>query len=158
MTQQLREVERERSGPPYNEDALNTHSTRTYVDRKGFLWELDKNLSLSPPFFHAVGPYAHNFRGFLPNFKEYDESLSWAKMEQLFFTDVEKHSKLKSEQQSSKIKSLIIRAFNRICAPRFAFAAIFEHGKWWIMGDEKTWSVVDAEGIGTYNGFAFEEV
>lgn len=41
---------------------------------------------------------------------------------------------------------------------------IFEHGHWWVRWyDEqeeidRTYSVIDAEGIGTYNGFDFEEV
>ena len=41
---------------------------------------------------------------------------------------------------------------------------IYEHGQWWIrfydLSEEidRTFSVIDAEGAGTYDGFAFEEV
>lgn len=43
---------------------------------------------------------------------------------------------------------------------------IFEHGHWWIkffdkseeMDRTRTYSVIDAEGIGTFDGFDFEEV
>lgn len=41
---------------------------------------------------------------------------------------------------------------------------IFEHGHWWIRffdgieERERTFSVIDAEGIGTVDGFDFEEV
>lgn len=41
---------------------------------------------------------------------------------------------------------------------------IFEHGHWWVRfydneeERDRTFSVCDAEGIGTFNGFDFEEI
>lgn len=34
----------------------------------------------------------------------------------------------------------------------------FEHGQWWVRWGPKTFSVVDAEGPGSIDGFGFEEV
>ena len=37
--------------------------------------------------------------------------------------------------------------------------AVFEHGQWWIIrNDGSQYSIVDAEGPGTTNGFDFEMV
>ncbi len=40
----------------------------------------------------------------------------------------------------------------------YGFDTFFEHGQWWVRCSacDTTWSVVDAEGKGSVNGFSFE--
>lgn len=43
--------------------------------------------------------------------------------------------------------------------PRQRRTLCFEHGQWWLfVSDDRTFSVVDAEGPGSIDGFDFEEV
>lgn len=75
---------------------------------------------------------------------------------------------LKCENNSPKIEKEILRVAKE-CFQNYEIEdnrihTIFEHGQWWVrFFDEseevdRTYSVIDAEGIGTYKGFDFEEV
>lgn len=69
---------------------------------------------------------------------------------------------LKTERNSRnmerQIRSAAARKFGRSKA-----RLVFDHGQWWALVDDETghrdrvFSVVDAEGPGTYGGFDFEE-
>jgi hypothetical protein len=75
---------------------------------------------------------------------------------------------LKSDKNNPTIEKKILTAakkcFNNYPIENKKIFSIFEHGHWWIrFFDEneerdRTYSVIDAEGIGTYDGFDFEEV
>ncbi len=75
---------------------------------------------------------------------------------------------LKTEQNTKEIEKKILfgakKAFPKKNYKRETIYTIFEHGQWWIRfydiieEKDRTFSVCDAEGIGTYNGFSFEEV
>ena len=73
---------------------------------------------------------------------------------------------LKCETNTPKIKEQILIAARKAFRYYNIIGKInifFEHGQWWIKfiekyEDERTFSVIDAEGIGIYNGFDFEEV
>lgn len=75
---------------------------------------------------------------------------------------------LKSDQNKPTIEKQVLTAARK-CFKSYPIEdnkifTIFEHGHWWIrFFDEneerdRTFSVIDAEGNGTYNGFDFEEV
>jgi len=75
---------------------------------------------------------------------------------------------LKTEQNTKEIEKSILfgakRTFPKRKYERENITAIFEHGHWWIRfydlieEKDRIFSVCDAEGINTYNGFSFEEV
>lgn len=67
---------------------------------------------------------------------------------------------LKCETNTCEIKKRIKKAFKELkgnCTDIF-----FEHGQWFVFQrqteKDKYWSVVDAEGPKTFNGFDFEEL
>lgn len=75
---------------------------------------------------------------------------------------------LKSDKNTPPIEKKILTASKK-CFKGYSIEnnkifTIFEHGHWWVrfydVDEEidRTFSVIDAEGIGTYNGFNFEEV
>lgn len=65
---------------------------------------------------------------------------------------------LKTETNTSAMEKRIRKA----ARDRFNTALIhtdFEHGQWWVtLRNGSQWSVVDAEGYGTFGGFDFEQV
>lgn len=69
--------------------------------------------------------------------------------------------KLKTEVNTPKMRARVMAAFRlRFNTKRIGPAAWFEHGQWWIV-DNVTgaqWSVVDAEGGTSVDGFDFEQV
>ena len=54
----------------------------------------------------------------------------------------------------------IIRAAHAILGRRRPLSAVYEHGQWWIEDRDSgaQWSVVDAEGGRSVDGFDFEQV
>ena len=75
---------------------------------------------------------------------------------------------LKTEQNTSVMEKKVLTSARK-CFKGYSIEdnrifAIFEHGQWWVrFYDEqeerdRTYSVCDAEGTGTFNGFDFEEV
>lgn len=68
---------------------------------------------------------------------------------------------LKSETNTRAIERRVLRAFRAIYSARRAtLQATFEHGQWWITNQStgSQWSVVDATGNRSFDGFAFERV
>jgi hypothetical protein len=75
---------------------------------------------------------------------------------------------LKCENNSPKIEKEVLKGakecFKNYDIEDNRINAIFDHGHWWVRffdnseEIERTFSVIDAEGIGTYNGFDYEEV
>jgi hypothetical protein len=75
---------------------------------------------------------------------------------------------LKTEQNTPKMEKRVLDAaqqnFKHCQIEDNRIHTIFEHGQWWIrfydeiLETERTFSVIDAEGYGTINGFNFEEV
>lgn len=69
----------------------------------------------------------------------------------------EDHLGLKSDQNNKRIEKRV-----RAAATEFGNGrpndVFFEHGHWWVRWGPKNFSVVDAEGPGSVDGFGFEEV
>jgi hypothetical protein len=80
---------------------------------------------------------------------------------------------LKTERNTTNMEKRIKRAARKgIACIRdggFKFNTVFEHGQWWVIAftgdydeftehEEFAFSVIDAEGPGSYDGFSFEEV
>ncbi|MGO9014667.1 MAG: hypothetical protein ACLQF0_06770 [Dissulfurispiraceae bacterium] len=69
--------------------------------------------------------------------------------------------KLKTETNTSAMREKILRATKTHfgLASKSGIDAVFEHGQWWItFASGAQYSVVDAEGPGTTDGFDFEMV
>lgn len=66
---------------------------------------------------------------------------------------------MKSAVQNSQMQNRIIRAFQAKHDDR-TIGAVYEHGQWWVhdFDNGAQWSVIDAEGPGTVDGFDFELV
>jgi hypothetical protein len=66
---------------------------------------------------------------------------------------------LKTEQNTSKMQKRVLASF-RLWGddPRAETHAVFEHGHWWVIDTDNggNWSVIDATGPGTVDGFDFE--
>ena len=70
--------------------------------------------------------------------------------------------KLKTETNTPTMRKQVMRAFRAHfnLGHSIGPACVFEHGQWWVTNTVtgEQWSVVDAEGPGTTNGFDFEQV
>lgn len=75
--------------------------------------------------------------------------------------------KLKTETDTPEMEARIRLAFEAWAAwpeeeAEHEFATVFEHGQWWVLvpigGGESTYSVNDAVGGNSADGFDFEEV
>jgi hypothetical protein len=70
---------------------------------------------------------------------------------------------LKSEQDTEKMEQLIKQTADQFFGHNKS-KLVFEHDQWWVYffdkaeEEDRFFSVVDAKGIGTLNGFYFEEV
>lgn len=69
--------------------------------------------------------------------------------------------RLPSQQDTKAVERKIRSAFRAIYRVR-TFETFFEHGQWWVRrshrdGDD-LWSVIDAVGYQTHNGFGFERI
>lgn len=66
---------------------------------------------------------------------------------------------LKTEQNTQAMHKRVRSAASKHFG-RKRFSADFEHGQWWItiLGSGAQYSVVDADGPGTVDGFDFEQV
>lgn len=76
-----------------------------------------------------------------------------------------KPRKLPSEINNLTMKRRVLAAARKRFRKRSGVKAFFEHGQWWVQVDYypkydriETFSVVDATGPGTVNGFYFEGV
>lgn len=70
---------------------------------------------------------------------------------------------LKTETNTLMMRMQVSRAFAAsrgiIGKNKAGIGAVFEHGQWWIrLRDGALFSVVDAEGPGSVDGFGFEQV
>lgn len=67
---------------------------------------------------------------------------------------------LKCETNSPQMSGRILRAAYVRFKGAGIFDAYFEHGQWWLfdISTDRTFSVVDAEGGDSVDGFDFEEV
>lgn len=70
---------------------------------------------------------------------------------------------LKTEQNTPAMEQSVLSAAKKHFRQRKNIHAYFEHGQWWITRANesdftKNYSVVDAEGAGTTDGFDFERV
>lgn len=68
---------------------------------------------------------------------------------------------LKTEQNTRTVERRVLRAFRVIYGTRRGrLQADFEHGQWWItdLRSGGQWSVVDASGGRSVDGFDFEQV
>lgn len=66
---------------------------------------------------------------------------------------------LQTETNTPAMERRVLRAARVLLGHR-RWAADFEHGQWWLtnLDTGAQWSVVDAEGAHTHDGFAFEQV
>lgn len=74
--------------------AINKHSSKVYEDVQGNTYILDRNLSICPPCFEAIGPIPKNFQGICPvipvnGLRLWGDGLSWRKAERIFLDAVE---------------------------------------------------------------------
>ena len=73
-----------------------------------------------------------------------------------------KTKKLKSETNSPSMEERILKAFqvSDHYDPEDTATTVFEHGQWWITLDwsGSLYSVVDASGAGSIDGFDFEKI
>ena len=79
---------------------------------------------------------------------------------------------LMTEQNTREVEEAICTAFENSLhylnsGPGTSYSAFFEHGHWWVRTidpslaieeEETTYSVVDADGPGSFDGFDFEEI
>lgn len=69
---------------------------------------------------------------------------------------------LKTETNTPAMRTRIMKAFRAHfnIGKKIGPACVFEHDQWWVvdMVTREQWSVVDAEGPGTTDGFDFEQV
>lgn len=63
-------------------------------------------------------------------------------------------------QMAGRIISAAYKRFSNVFVGGGVFDAYFEHGQWWLfdIASERTFSVVDADGGDSVDGFDFEEV
>lgn len=68
--------------------------------------------------------------------------------------------KLKTETNTPAMEARILRAAYTVLAPYQNLSADYEHGQWWITARDTgaQWSVVDAVGGRSVDGFDFEQV
>ena len=70
---------------------------------------------------------------------------------------------LKCERNTKAMQKKVLTAARKKFRQRKNIEAVFEHGQWWIVregtgGLTEYYSVCDAEGPGSVNGFSFEMV
>jgi hypothetical protein len=69
---------------------------------------------------------------------------------------------LKTEQNTPATEKKVLTAARKHFGQSKGITAVFDHGQWWVNRDNgegiETYSVIDAEGPGTTNGFDFEQV
>ena len=67
---------------------------------------------------------------------------------------------LKTETNTPTMERRVLRAARAILGRRRPLIAFFEHGQWWVEDRNSggQWSVVDASGGRSVDGFDFEEV
>jgi hypothetical protein len=70
------------------------------------------------------------------------------------------NAKLKTETNTQSMERRILKAAGERLGHRRDLSADFEHGQWWITNRRTgaQWSVVDAEGGPSVDGFDFEQV
>lgn len=66
-------------------------------------------------------------------------------------------TKLQCETNTSDMAMRVMRAGEKRF-PCCVLDAVFEHGQWWLICIDRKFSVVDAEGGNSVDGFDFEEV
>jgi hypothetical protein len=68
-------------------------------------------------------------------------------------------AKLKTETNTPAMRKRVLAAARAHLGGRLGYTAAFEHGQWWILrSNGAQYSVVDAEGPRTTDGFDFEMV
>ena len=77
--------------------------------------------------------------------------------------EMEGKEMLKCERNTKAMASKVLTAARVHFRQRKNISATYEHGQWYIIridenGDCHNYSVCDAEGIGTTNGFSFEHI
>ena len=69
---------------------------------------------------------------------------------------------MKCETPTQATRKRIVAAGRKFYPGASLVDAVFEHGQWWVQVDDGlgfyNFSVCDAEGPGTFDGFSFEEV
>ena len=68
-----------------------------------------------------------------------------------------KPTMLKTEQNTVAMGKRVAKAARAILGSR-GIHSFFEHGQWWVQRGCKIWSVVDAEGGNSVDGFDLEEI
>ncbi len=73
--------------------AIDRHVTRVYKDENGFRYHLDRDLSIIPPCFEALGPIPAGFEGITPIIKingerYFGDGISWKKATKIFMEAV----------------------------------------------------------------------
>lgn len=66
--------------------------------------------------------------------------------------------KLKCETNTSEVCEEILKATRKHFHKRKGISAFFEHGQWYVSVIDKLYSVCDAEGSNTTDGFGFDEI
>jgi hypothetical protein len=65
---------------------------------------------------------------------------------------------LVSSQNTEAARRKIVKAAHAHFNTSRITYSFFEHGHWWLEHNNKTYSVCDAIGVGTTQGFDFEEI
>lgn len=67
---------------------------------------------------------------------------------------------LRSTQNTPEVERDIVFAIRELLTTWDRLCPVFEHGQWWVVNHATgaQWSVVDAEGTGSYFGLSFELV
>jgi len=100
--QHLTEKERAIVGGSYNGTPINAYSMRTYTDQFGRSYMLARDLELNHRPFRAFGPFASDYKGYIPPFKIAGEQCfsakSWKTAEKSFDEAVGAHNDLLKER------------------------------------------------------------
>ncbi len=75
--------------------AIDKHVTRVYEDESGVQYQLDRDLSICPPCFEALGPIPKGFEGIMPLIeidgqRYFGDGISWKKATKIFMEAVNK--------------------------------------------------------------------
>jgi hypothetical protein len=75
--------------------AISRHVTRVYEDENGIEYHLDRDMSMIPPCFEALGPIPIGFKGITPLIKingerYFGDGISWPKAIKIFMEAVDK--------------------------------------------------------------------
>lgn len=74
--------------------AIDRHSSKVYEDEQSNKFILDRDLSIVPPCFEAIGPIPKGFQGICPIIKingerYFGDGITWQQAEKIFFEAID---------------------------------------------------------------------